>query len=193
MLVSASENNIQALAAVRDLTGHDLRLLPLDEITALEAHEDGFDVWITRYRWSERKREIRVEGRGVVLVQFREKGRYVGSMPVTYNAPQGTWYMESHTAWDAEQCSENMADAIRRQDMAGATLWMTLQTALAKMGDFTPFNIPHYGTHQSVSEWVAKVKRERMAGRVGTSSFPLDTYDRTMQGSTPRMGNHWRG
>lgn len=193
MLVSASENNIQALAAIRDLVGHDLRLQPMDEIIGLESTPAGIDVWITRYRWSERKNEIRVEGRGVVLVQFREQGR-MGQMPITYNMPCGTWYMDTHIAWDGEQCSENIGHAIRGSDMIAAHLWMTLQMRLEKMGDFTPFNIPHYGTHQSVDEWVARVKRERMAGRAGSSSFPLDTYDRTNQGYAPeRMTKHWNG
>jgi len=191
MLSAYDENNIQALAAIRHLTGMDLRLLPLDEITAIESTDYGFNVWITRYRWQDLKRGIRVTARGIVLVQYAEtriSDRFCHSQQ-RFNH----WYTRQTVAWDAEQCGEQMADAVRAADMPEAQHWMTLQMTLEKLGDFTPFEIPAYGSRETVAEWAARVRRERMAGGTGTSRYPIDTYDRVKQGyTTERMSKHWK-
>lgn len=194
MISAYDENNIQARAAIRHLTGIDVTLFPLDEITAIESTEQGFNVWITTFQWQDLKRGIKVTGRGVRLLQFAER------RPSHYYQRQmhgrGIWYVRKSTAWDAEQVSTEMMDAIRGQDMEEAQHWMALGDALGKLGDFTPFEIPAFGGRPSVTEWAERVRRERMAGRVGTSSFPMDTFDRTKQGytgdaETVRMERHW--
>lgn len=177
------ENNIQALAAIKHLTRHEIRLLPMDEITAIEPTETGIEVFITRYQWVDRKREIRVTGRGIVIISIDEQTIGMQRWKIT----------DKTVVWDAEQCGEEMAHAIRAADMERAQHWMRMQMLLEKMGDFTPFDIPHYGTFQSASEWADRVKRERMAGRVGTSGAPMDTYERTQAGyTTDRMASHWK-
>lgn len=195
MLSAYNENNIQALAAVRHLTGVEIRLGPLDEITAIESTDQGFNVWITVYRWQDLKRGIRVTARGVKLVQVAERLVDSSGYYTEYHG-RGACFIRKSTAWDAEQCGAEMMDAIRRQDMEDAQHWMTLQTALEKLGPWEPFEIPAYGQRETVSEWAARVRRERMAGRVGTSSFPMDTYDRANQGYedpvTERMVKHWK-
>lgn len=195
MLSSYNENNIQALSAIKHLTGVDLRLLPMDEITAIESVEQGFNVWITTYRWQDLKRGIRVTGRGVKLVQFAEQRVNDYYCPAAHRA--GLWFTRQSVAWDAEQCDDEMGNAIRNADLENAQHWMMLQDTLAKMGTFTPFEIPAFGSRPTASEWADRVRRERMAGRVGTSTFPMDTFDRTKQGytddgETERMVNHWK-
>lgn len=196
MLSAYDENNIQARAAIRHLTGIDIRLDVLDEITAIESTEQGFNVWITTYRYQDLKRGIKVTGRGVKLVQFAERRR-----PSYYFHAQqhgrGAWFVRKSTAWDAEQVSEGMMGAVRTQDIDEAQHWMKLGDALAKLGTFTPYEIPAFGSRPSATEWAERVRRERMAGRVGTSTFPMDTFDRARQGytddgETQRMVSHWK-
>lgn len=193
MLSAYDENNIQARAAIRHLTGVDIRLDLLDEITAIESTEQGFNVWITTYRYQDLKRGIKVTGRGVRLVQFSE---HAATWYRRDYSGRGVWYVRKSTAWDAEQCAEEMAAAIRRVDVEDAQHWMALGDALGKLGDFTPFEIPAFGSRPTVQEWAERVRRERMAGRVGTSTFPMDTFDRTRQGytdsETQRMVSHWK-
>lgn len=178
MLAMYPEGNIQALAAIKRLTGISVRLMTMDEITEIESIDEGIRVWITTWRMEERRTDVKVTARGIRLVTITSR-----------NA--GIWKMSAITAWDAEQVMEEMMNAIRRQDMVGAQTW---QLVSDRLGDepFKPFFMNHYGAGKTVSEWADQVRRERMAGRVGTSSHPMDTYEwAEANATTDRMIKHW--
>lgn len=178
MITVGSAANLEALAAVKQLTSINVRLLPMDEITELRVTEDAVEVWITSWKMEDRKRDIKVTGKGIRLVTLTE------SRP-------GTWQASYLTAWDREQCMEEMMWAVTRTDLAGAQLWKKLHDLLPEE-PFEPFFINHYGPGQSVGEWLQQRIYERMAGRVGTDSFPMDTHQRTTRDyAAPKMVKHW--
>lgn len=180
MLAMFPEGNLDALVAVKRLTGVVIRLQTLDEITEIESTDSGIRVWVVTWRMEERKRDVKVTGRGIKLFTMTP-------------SPAGVWRTDTRVAWDDEQVMENIMNALRRKDMDTAQVWEEMSARLEKMGDFETFYMNNYGPGKSVREWIEGLKRERMAGRAGSDSSPMDTYDRTTAGyTTHRMTKHWQ-
>jgi hypothetical protein len=60
--------------------------------------------------------------------------------------------------------------------------------------DFEPIYIPHHQRRvKTIAEYIEARERERMAYRVGTDSFPMDSFDRTFEDfdGTKAMRQHW--
>lgn len=183
MLAMHPEGNIQALAAIKRLTnGTVVRLQPHDEVTLIEDTDEGVYVWITRLRIEERKSDIKVTARGVCLVVVSQSETWSG------------WRTDTYVGWDREQCMTNMMNAVTRGQIDTAQMWKTIHDKLPEE-PFEPIFINHYGPGKSVGEWLEQRSRERMAGRVGTSSHPMDTHERSIaydgQYTSARMTKHW--
>lgn len=182
MIGMSREANIEALSAVKQLTGHNVRLMPMDEVTELRVTETGaVEVWINRWRMEERSRDVKVTGKGIHIVTLRERLTDSGTK----------WLVTTMTAWDREQCMGEMLAAVQRADIEGAQRWKELHDLMPE-GAFEPFFINHYGPGQTVGEWLMQRHFERMAGRVGVDRFPMDTFKRTNADfAAPKMTKHW--
>jgi hypothetical protein len=181
MIVLAHENNIQALAAVKRLTGVQVRLQPFTEITAVEVEDDSIIVEMVMYRYQERRKDIMVTGRGVRVVRL---------VPQSPDVP---WKTYTVTAWDDDQVMSEVGMAVTQGDMIKAQVWLDAGKRLSSLPPFETFAINTYGQGQSVDQWLDSTRHARMAGRVGASRYPLDTYARTvLDPSTKRMTAHWK-
>lgn len=181
MIVLAHENNIQALAAVKRLTGVKLRLTPMAEITAIEVDDDSILVEVVTYTYQERRRDMMVTGRGVRVIRL---------IPQMVGQP---WKTVTVTAWDEGQVMTEVGAAVVAGDMIKAQVWMDAGKRLSNLPPFQSFAVNTYGAGQSVEQWLVDMRWARLAGRAGASRYPMDTYDRVQSApTTTRMTRHWK-
>ena len=179
MLALETEGNIQALAAIKKLTGHQVRMTPMSEIIEIQVTDESVTVLIVVYRYEERRKDCVVTGRGIKLVRFTQIDL--------------VWHQLSITAWDDQQVMEMVGQCGVSGDMPKAQLWLEAGKILANLQPFEAFAINTYGPGQTVDAWLDQKVWERRAGRAGASRYPMDTWERVNQGLVPsRMASHWK-